>query len=84
MAKGLLEKLRQAGRFCEAGNFNGENEALTLYREVIGQLSPAIRHASPLLGEAETDYKNGNLTHSLQKYKKSLTMPLRIWNRNRQ
>jgi hypothetical protein len=65
----LIEKLREASAYCAVGSLDGENKALTLYREVIEKLSPQARQASILLIEAEQDFGNKNYIPALRKYK---------------
>ncbi len=67
--KGLLEKLREASAYCKAGSFDGENEALGLYLEVINELSPGVRKASKSLKKADSYYKNKHYSHALREYK---------------
>lgn len=70
-ANGLFQKLKEAGLYCDLRSTDGENKALTLYREVIAELSPGVCQGldSTLLNEAESDFRNKHYTHALRKYK---------------
>lgn len=72
--KGLIKKLREASGFCDSGNFENENKALTLYREVVRELSPRLRKTLSstllkMLNEAENDFRNKHYIHAMLKYK---------------
>jgi hypothetical protein len=70
-SKGLMEKLKNAKAYHDAGNPESEYEALKLYREVINLLTPKARQAlnQELINEAEQDFKNRHYTPALRKYK---------------
>lgn len=67
--KGLIKMVREASAYCEAGNFDGENKALTLYRKVIEELSPGARRTSTLLIDADNNFRDKHWVHALRKYK---------------
>jgi len=70
-ALGLLKKLQAARGSMEGGSPNGNEEALNLYGEVLGQLSNnALEKLDRgLLMDAQRDEKDGYKEHAARKYR---------------
>lgn len=70
-SKDLLEKIKDAKAYSEAGNIDGRNQALKLYREVIKALSQKARQAlnQELLKEAEKAFKKEHNAHAVSNYR---------------
>ncbi|HKY06024.1 MAG TPA: hypothetical protein VJQ56_14105 [Blastocatellia bacterium] len=68
----MIGSIRQANNYAAAGNREGREEALKLYRSVIGRLSGTARSQldQALLRGAEQDFKDGNNDESVRKYRK--------------
>ena len=71
-SRGMIGSIRQANNYAAAGNREGREEALKLYRSVIGRLSGTARSQldQALLRGAEQDFKDGNNDESVRKYRK--------------
>jgi hypothetical protein len=72
LAKGLLEKMTQASNYAAAGNRDGQEKALLLFRSVVNQLSRDARRQldQSLLNGADKDYRDGNTDEAVRKYRK--------------